>query len=165
MAAPKGTIPPNAGEGRVPGTPNRVTRDVRAALAEFAEGNVDKLQGWLDRVAAKDPAKAAELFVRVLEYHVPKPLRAQLLERRDIAVPGVIHDNVETSKCGNRRLHGRLSGAFICHVKRDRANAVAVFFYQVIKSLRVACCGDESIAGFEYSLRNVSAQTARAAGD
>jgi len=23
---------------------------------------------------------------------------------------------------------GRLSGAFICHVKRDRANAVAVFF-------------------------------------
>ena len=90
-----------------------------------------------------------------------EPLRAQLLERRDIAVPGVIHDNVETSKCGNRRL----SDAFICHVKRDRANAVAVFFYQVIKSLRVACCGDESIAGFEYGLRNVSAQTARAAGD
>jgi hypothetical protein len=83
----------------------------------------------------------------------------------NIAVPGVIHDNVETSKCGNRRLHGRLSGAFICHVQRNRANAVAVFFYQVIKSLRVACCGDESIAGFEYSLRNVSAQTARAAGD
>src|ERR1700733_1687137 len=79
------------------------------------------------------------------------------------AVPGVIHDNVETSKCGNRRLHGRLRGAFICHVKRDRANAVAVFFYQVIKSLRVACCGDESIAGFEFSLRNVSAQSASAA--
>jgi hypothetical protein len=37
--------------------------------------------------------------------------------------------------------------------------------YQVIKSLRVACCGDESIAGFEYGLRNVSAQTARTAGD
>jgi len=27
------------------------------------------------------------------------------------------------------------------------------------------CSGDESIAGFEYGLRNVSAQTARAAGD
>ncbi len=38
-------------------------------------------------------------------------------------------------------------------------------FYQVIKSLRVACCGDESIAGFEYGPRNVSAQTTRAAGD
>ena len=64
---------------------------------------------------------------------------------------------LETTKCGHRRLHGRLSGAFICHVQRNRANAVAVFFYQVIKSLRVACCGDEPIAGFEYSLHNVSA--------
>src|SRR5258706_10966629 len=98
-------------------------------------------------------------------HHRLEPLRAQLLERRDIAVPGVIHDNVETSECGNRRLHGRLSGAFICHVKRDRANAGAILFYQVIKPLRVACCGDESIAGFEYGLPNVSAQTARAAGD
>ena len=58
-----------------------------------------------------------------------------------------------------------MSGAFICHVKRDRANAIAKFLYQVIKSLRVACCGDEPIAGFEYSFRDVSAQTARAAGD
>src|SRR6266478_2492509 len=66
--------------------------------------------------------------IKVGIHHRLEPLRAQLLERRDIAVPGVIHDNVETSKCGNRRLHGRLSGAFMCHVKRDRANAVAVFF-------------------------------------
>jgi hypothetical protein len=38
-------------------------------------------------------------------------------------------------------------------------------FFQVIKSLRVAGCGDESIAGFEYGLRNVSAQTALAVGN
>jgi hypothetical protein len=93
-------------------------------------------------------AARVTLTIEVGIYHRLELLRAQLLERRDIAVQGVIHDNVETSKCGNRRLHGRLSGAFICHVKRNRANAVAVFFYQVIKSLRVACCGDESIAGF-----------------
>ena len=37
-------------------------------------------------------------------HHRLEPLRTQLLERRDIAVPGVIHDNVETSECGNRRL-------------------------------------------------------------
>src|SRR5258706_15249841 len=103
--------------------------------------------------------------IEVGVHHGLEPLRAQLLERCNIAVPGVIHDNVETSKRGNRRLHGRLSGAFICHVQRDRTNAVAVLFYQVIKSLRVASRGDESIAGFEYSLRNGSAQTARAAGD
>jgi hypothetical protein len=45
---------------------------------------------------------------------------------------------------------------------RERGRRI---FYQVIKSPRVACCGDESIAGFEYGIRNVSAQTARAAGD
>jgi len=64
--------------GRHKGTPNKATRDVRAAIAQFAEGNVDKLQGWLDRVAARDPAKAAELFVRVLECHVPKLARTEL---------------------------------------------------------------------------------------
>lgn len=92
MGAPKGTIPPNAGKGRPPGTPNKVTRDVRAALAEFAEGNVDKLQGWLDRVATRDPAKAAELFVRVLEYHVPKLARTEI--NGEIGVRGklIIHD-------------------------------------------------------------------------
>jgi hypothetical protein len=89
--------------------------------------------------------------------HCLEPLRTQLLERRNIAKPGVVNDYVETPKCGNRRLHGRLSRAFICHIKRNRANAVAVLFYQVIKSLRVACCGDELLAGFERSLSNAPA--------
>ncbi len=64
--------------GRPRGVPSKATRDVRAAIARFAEGNVDKLQGWLDRAAARDPAKAAELFVRVLEYHIPKLARTDL---------------------------------------------------------------------------------------
>ena len=61
--------------GRVKGTPNKVTADVRAAIAAFAEANISKLQTWLDAIAAKDPARAAELLLRALEYHVPK-LRA-----------------------------------------------------------------------------------------
>jgi hypothetical protein len=78
MAAPKGTIPPNAGKGRPRGSPNKATAAVREAIALFAEQNVGKLQGWLDRVAVRDPAKAAELFTRVLEYHVPKLARTEL---------------------------------------------------------------------------------------
>jgi hypothetical protein len=58
--------------------PNKATRDVRAAIAAFAEGNVDKLQGWLDRVAERDPAKAVELYARLLEYHVPRLARTEL---------------------------------------------------------------------------------------
>ena len=78
--------------GRPKGIPNKATRDVRAAIAQFAEGNVDKLQEWLDRVAAKDPAKAAELFVRVLEYHVPKLARTELSGEIGVRGKLVIHD-------------------------------------------------------------------------
>src|ERR1700733_15334497 len=80
--------------------------------------------------------------VEVGIHHRLEPLGAQLLERRDIAIPGVIHYNVETTKRVKCYLHGGLSRAFICHVKRNRANAVTVFFYQVINSLWVPSCGD-----------------------
>ena len=63
--------------GRSKGTPSKVTAQVREAIAQFAKANVGKLQTWLDAVAARDPAKAADLFVRVLEYHVPKLARTE----------------------------------------------------------------------------------------
>ena len=66
--------------GRTKGTPNKVTAQVREAIAEFAEANVPKLQTWLDAVAEKDPARAAELLLRALEYHVPKLARTEVKE-------------------------------------------------------------------------------------
>ena len=58
--------------GRKVGTPNKATQRVRDAIAVFAEGNVDRLQVWLDQVAEKNPAKAADIYMRMLEYHTPK---------------------------------------------------------------------------------------------
>jgi hypothetical protein len=69
--------PPAAGIGRKKGVPNKATADVRAAIARFAEGNVEKLQSWLERVAKKDPARAADIYLRVLEYHVPRLARTE----------------------------------------------------------------------------------------
>jgi hypothetical protein len=66
--------------GRTKGTPNKVTTRVREAIAEFAEANVGRLQTWLDAVAAKDPGKAAELFVKVLDYHIPRLARTEVKE-------------------------------------------------------------------------------------
>src|SRR6202166_318836 len=74
--------------------------------------------------------------------HRLQPLRAQLLERRNIAEPGVINDHVETPKRVKCYLHGGLSRAFIRHVKGNRADALAEFIYQVIQSSRVPRCGD-----------------------
>jgi hypothetical protein len=58
--------------GRKAGTPNKSTERVREAIAQFADGNVHRLEGWLDQIAEDDPKGAAMLFVKLLEYHVPK---------------------------------------------------------------------------------------------
>lgn len=71
----KGT---KTGGGSRKGIPNRATADVRAAIATLAEANIGKVQGWLDAVARDDPARALEVFTRLLEYHIPKLARTEL---------------------------------------------------------------------------------------
>jgi hypothetical protein len=67
--------------GRKKGTPNRVTVDVRAAFAELAVRNFDRIQNWLDQVAHDSPAKAIELFIQLAEFAVPK-LKAAAIDVR-----------------------------------------------------------------------------------
>jgi hypothetical protein len=73
----------NIGGGRPKGSPNKATAAVREAIAVFAEGNAHKLQEWLDSVAngvggnRPDPAKAADLYLRAIEYHIPKLARTE----------------------------------------------------------------------------------------
>lgn len=78
MPAPKGTLPPHAGKAAAPASPTKSRRGRPGALARFAEGNVDRLQAWLDAVAEKDHGNAADLFIRFLEYHLPKLARTEL---------------------------------------------------------------------------------------
>lgn len=66
------------GAGRARGTPNKSTAQAREAIALLVDGNLPKLQGWLDRIAADDPKAAMDAFVRLLEYHVPKLARTEL---------------------------------------------------------------------------------------
>jgi len=75
---------------RPKGRPNNATRDARKAIADFVDGNSDRLTGWLDQVSEgvldpsgekylvpPNPAKAFELFQSVVEYHVPKLARTE----------------------------------------------------------------------------------------
>ncbi len=62
--------PPNAGKGRPRGSGNRVTRDVKAAITQIAEHNVDDFETWLRQI--KDPARRCEVFLKVLAYHLPQ---------------------------------------------------------------------------------------------
>ena len=63
--------------GRQKGTPNKATNEARQAISLFVEGNIQRLQEWLDRIADDDPQKAFDSFMKVVEYHIPKLSRAE----------------------------------------------------------------------------------------
>jgi hypothetical protein len=70
------------GPGRPPGLPNKTTALAREAIARFIDGNADRLQGWLDEIAADEklgPKAAFECFKDLLEYHVPKLARTEFV--------------------------------------------------------------------------------------
>ena len=87
MPAKPGTRPPNAGQGRRRGSKNRFTADVRQAVAAFAQNNVHRLEEWITAVAKRDPARAAEIFLRALEFYVPKLQRSEVVRAPDPAKP------------------------------------------------------------------------------
>ena len=76
MAFPKGKPNPNA--GRRIGSPNASTLDARRAIADFVEGNVERLNGWLDQIAETNPLAAFDRFMSVVEYHVPRLQRQEI---------------------------------------------------------------------------------------
>lgn len=75
MPAPKGTIPPG---GSRKGRPNKSTQNAREAIAAFVEGNVGRLNGWLEKIADDDPQAAFRCFMDVVEYHIPKLARQEV---------------------------------------------------------------------------------------
>jgi hypothetical protein len=69
--------------GRQKGTPNKSTQEVRDAISLLAQRKAPMLEEWLDRVAENDPAKAADLFLRAIEYHIPKLGRTEVVGDED----------------------------------------------------------------------------------
>jgi predicted transcriptional regulator len=82
----------NNPKGRPAGSPNKSTSMAREAIARFVDGNTDKMQGWLEQVATgvqdeetgkwlvpPNPEKAFAMLQSVVEYHVPKLARQELV--------------------------------------------------------------------------------------
>jgi hypothetical protein len=65
------------GPGRPKGTPNKSTALVREAIARMAEGNADNFNKWLTDVAASSPEKACDIYLKAIEYHIPKLARTE----------------------------------------------------------------------------------------
>lgn len=64
--------------GRQKGTPNKATTAAREALAVFMDGNIHRLQDWLENIEHNDGAQAAfRAYASLLEFHVPKRQRVE----------------------------------------------------------------------------------------
>jgi len=64
--------------GRPKGAPNKSTAAVREAIAKMAELNAPRFAIWLDEVAQKSPEKACDIYLRAIEYHIPKLARTEV---------------------------------------------------------------------------------------
>jgi len=78
--------------GRVKGTPNKVTVDVRRAFADLLTNSIPKLKDWLERVGEDDPARALTIVKDLAEYHIPKLSRTELTGPKGGPVQAVIND-------------------------------------------------------------------------
>lgn len=62
--------------GRKPGSVNKSNAEVKAALATFTSNNIDQLTEWLNQV--DDPGRRIDLFLKALEYTMPKLARSEV---------------------------------------------------------------------------------------
>ena len=68
----------NAGKGRKPGVPNKVTQSAREGIALLVEQNVPKMAKWLDSIEKQHgPLVAMKTVQDLLEYHIPKLQRSE----------------------------------------------------------------------------------------
>ena len=71
--------------GRQPGTPNRATQKCRETISLIADEMADDFKAWLYLTAAgdadngvkPDPKGAADLYLKAIEYHIPKLARTE----------------------------------------------------------------------------------------
>lgn len=69
--------------GRPKGTSNKITAATRDAFQLMVEGNTDKLQAWIDQVAAEDPYKAFSMVMDLAQFVLPKMKAVELTAPKD----------------------------------------------------------------------------------
>jgi hypothetical protein len=64
--------------GRQKGTPNRVTADARETFRLIFERLTPELEAWVRAAARRNPARGAELLLRLAEHFVPRVARHEV---------------------------------------------------------------------------------------
>jgi hypothetical protein len=64
--------------GRKPGSLNRSTEQAKLAIARLANKGLDNISEDLDKIRKSDPLEAAKLYLKLLEYIVPKKAQMEI---------------------------------------------------------------------------------------
>ncbi len=89
----------------------------------------------------------------------------QLLDEAEVAVAGVVDDDVEPAEVVVGLLDGGEVGVAIGHVELDRQQRVAVLLGEVVQRRGVARGGRDLVAAFQRRDRPLPAEAARCPGD
>lgn len=77
------------GKGRPKGSLNRSTEMAKLTLSRLANKGLDNISEDIEQIRKTNPVKAAELYIKILEYVVPK------LKAVDMKVEGDIKQKIE----------------------------------------------------------------------
>ena len=80
------------GKGRPSGKLNRSTEMAKLTLARLANTGLNNITEDLEKIRKKDPAQAAQIYLKLLEFVVPR------LKAVDMQVSGEVNHKVETIK-------------------------------------------------------------------
>ena len=64
--------------GRKAGTPNKLTEQSREVFKAMFDRLAPKAEQWIEQAAADDPARGADLALRLAEFHIPKLGRTEV---------------------------------------------------------------------------------------
>lgn len=80
------------GKGRPAGKLNRTTEMAKLTLARLADKGLNNINEDLEKIREKDPAEAAKIYLKLLEFVVPR------LKAVDMQVSGEVNHKVESIK-------------------------------------------------------------------
>lgn len=95
-------------KGRPLGAINRSTEQAKLSIARLANYGLDVIREDIDKIRKDNPAKAAEIYLRLLEYIVPKKssidMRAEIDQRiQQVSV------NINNANTDQHRHNGNVS--------------------------------------------------------
>ena len=85
-------------KGRPPGALNRSTEQMKLTLARAVNNTLNTLSEDLEKIRQRDPERAVELAIKLMEFTVPKLSRTEMKAEIDQRIQSI---NVNINKSGS----------------------------------------------------------------